>query len=146
MHTRELTALMNEDLALTYRAMVQTIRNLSGAPAADYHHVQLERITYLERQVAHAAELGRQVQFLGGTPSTLVPPVHVSPQTRDALNEELALETLRLTRFRRRIREARLAGVPHVAAAVEQILVETQRQVQLLQATLEASNEIHKPH
>ena len=124
--------LLNEDLALAFRSLVQTLSNLGGARDDEYASIRKERIEYLDQQLQHALTLVRQVQALGGMPTTHVPPVHASSSAESAITEELALEHLRLIRYRKRIEEARALGITDTADALEKLAADTQQQVDKL--------------
>lgn len=127
---------LNEDLALAFRALVQTLSNLGAGQEDDFSRIRRLRIDHLHQQLHHTLILVRQVQALGGVPTTQVPPVHASDNAEHAITEELALEHLRLVRYRTRIRQARELGMGEAAAALEPLASDAQRQVDTLAAFL----------
>jgi len=138
----ELIKLLNEDLALAFRSHVQTISNLTGADNDDtFEPTCRQRLDHLDRQLEHTMRLARQIDWLGGLPTTEVSPVHWTSDTRMALAEEMALESLQLNRLRNRASQAREIGETGVAEAIETIARDSESQLETLSEVLTTTPE-----
>ncbi len=91
---------------------------------------------HLGQELNHASVLAEQVAFLGGVPTTATAPVPGFVDSKQALQEDLALETDQLDRYRARVQQAAELGLPDVAEALRPLLTETQEQLRDLQTVL----------
>ena len=96
--------LLNEDLGTEFQSIVQYTNHIATITGAEYLAVLDELKVHLGQELTHAQVLAEQVSFLGGEPSTLVPPVERSQESRVALKADLRLETDQLERYRVRSR------------------------------------------
>src|SRR5690242_5872936 len=95
-----LIALLNEDLELEHRSIVQYINHIATVKGAEFQSTLDELQTHVGQEVQHALALARQIDFLGGTPSTAVAPVPPpKADARGALGDDLVLEEAQLERY-----------------------------------------------
>ena len=90
----------------------------------------------LAQELQHATTLAGQVSFLGGTPTTEVPPVARHDDSESALRADLDLETRQLERYRERVQQATDMGLVDVAEALRPLLTQTQEHVRDLRPLL----------
>jgi bacterioferritin len=136
MDTNELIKLLNADLETEFQSIVQFTQHIATISGAEYTSTVDELRTHLTQELTHATTLAEQVSFLGGEPSTHVPPVVDSADTHDALEADLKLETEQLEHYRDRVQQANDLGLADVAEALRPLLTQTQEHVRDLTAAL----------
>ena len=119
--------LLNEDLELEYQSIVQYTHHIATVKGAEYQSTLDELGVHLRQELDHALTLARQIDFLGGIPSTRVPSIPGQKEAVAALpRADLDLETTQLERYRERVAQAEAIGLPDVAAALGPLLEQTQ--------------------
>jgi bacterioferritin len=136
MDQAKLVELLNEDLELEYRSIIQYTQHIASVKGAQYQSTLDELGTHLRQELDHAVTLARQIDFLGGVPSTRVPDVPRAVDARAALQDDLNLETDQLQRYRERVEQAHEAALPDVAEALAPLLEQTQEHARDLRAAL----------
>lgn len=129
--------LLNEDLGLEFRSIVQYVQHIASVKGPEYQQTLQELRGHLDHELNHALILAGQIDFLGGTPSTDVPGVNPQSDAKAALQDDLELEQRQLDRYRERVEQAAELGLPDVAEALGPLLQQTQDHVQELRAALE---------
>jgi bacterioferritin len=127
---------LNRDLETEFQSIVQYVQHTATVTGAEYMNIVDELRVHLDQELAHARLLAEQVSFLGGTPSTQVPAIASTDDSRDALLQDLALEERQLDRYRQRVQQATEMGLVDVAEALRPLLSQTQEHVRDLQAAL----------
>ena len=128
--------LLQEDLELEYRSIVQYVTHIATVKGAQYQSTLDELGIHVKQELDHAITLARQIDFLGGAPTTSVPDV---PETKDAvgaLSADLDLETGQLVRYRERVAQAEDMGLADVAEVLAPLLAQTQEHARDLRAAL----------
>ena len=131
-------AKLNEDLASEFRSIIQYVQHISSIKGAKYQQVVTEMRKHLAQELEHAMILAGQIDFLGGVAQTEVPPIRTELRPEAALGQDLSLEERQLERYRERIDEAHLLGLPDVAEALVPLLSETQNHVRDLRGVLDS--------
>lgn len=129
MDKHELIESLNTDLGTEYQSIIQYIQHTATIKGAEYRSIVEELEKHLGQEVEHAQTLANQIDFLGGTPTVMVPPVPDSPDGASALRADLELEERQLDRYRQRVQEATELGLPDVAEALRPLLEQTQDHV-----------------
>jgi bacterioferritin len=132
----KLIASLNEDLELEYRSIVQYVLHIATLKGAEYQSTLDELSVHVRQELDHALVLARQIDFLGGSPSTAVPTVPPEADARTALRQDLQLEEGQLERYRERVEQATEAGLPDVAESLAPLLQQTQEHVRDLRSAL----------
>jgi bacterioferritin len=132
----KLIALLNEDLELEFRSIVQYVNHIATVKGAEYQSTLDELGVHVNQEVQHALALARQIDFLGGVPSTAVATVPPAADSRGALAADLELETAQLERYRERVAQAEELGLPDVAEVLAPLLQQTQEHARDLLAAL----------
>ena len=130
--TNDLVKLMNEDLESEFQSIVQFVQHIATISGAEYTSTVDELKIHLTQELQHAIALAEQVEFLGGEPSTHVPAVEVTTDSRAALEADLELETHQLEHYRERVQQATDLGLADVAEAIRPLLTQTQEHVRAL--------------
>ncbi len=128
--------LLNEDLELEYRSIVQYIQHVATVKGAEYQAVLGEIETHIGQEVEHALALSRQIDFLGAVPTVHVPAFEAVTDADAALRQDLALEEAQLDRYRERFSQAEDLGLPDVAETLSPLLEQTQDHVRDLRSAL----------
>ncbi len=124
---------LNEDLGTEYQLIVQYIQHIATIKGAEYHAITEELAGHLTQELDHAKILAQQIDFLGGTPTVIVPDIPDAPDGAAALKADMELEQRQLDRYRKRVSEANALGLPDVAEALRPLLQHTQDHVRELQ-------------
>ena len=132
----EFIELLNEDLATEFQSIVQYTQHIAVATGAEYTSTVDELRVHVGQELQHATTLAEQISFLGGMPTTGVPAIATSGDTREALEADLQLETLQLDRYRQRVQQAADLGLADVAEALRPLLTDTQEHVRDLSNAL----------
>jgi bacterioferritin len=134
--TERFVELLNEDLQTEFQSIVQYTNHIATITGAEFLSVIGELRAHLTQELAHTQILAEQVSFLGGTPTTTVPPVERAADGRAALAADLRLESDQLERYRERFAQANDLGMADVAEALRPLLDQTQEHVRDLQTAL----------
>jgi bacterioferritin len=132
----DLVKLLNQDLEMEFQSIVQYVQHVATISGAEYASTVDELKIHLTQELAHATALAEQISFLGGEPSTHVPDITTAPDSRSALEADLALETQQLEHYRERVQQANEVGLADVAEALRPLLTETQEHVRDLSTAL----------
>jgi bacterioferritin len=133
----ELVDALNDDLSTEFRSIVQYVQHIATIKGAEYLSTIAELEAHVAQELRHALVLAEQVEFLGGVPTTVVPEVPPSADSRQALMLDLELERSQLQRYRTRTEQAVDLGLPDVAEALRPLLEQTQEHVRDLQTVLD---------
>jgi bacterioferritin len=133
----ELVDALNDDLSTEFRSIVQYVQHIATIKGAEYLSTIAELEAHVAQELRHALVLAEQVEFLGGVPTTVVPEVPPSADSREALMLDLELERSQLQRYRTRTEQAVDLGLPDVAEALRPLLEQTQEHVRDLQTVLD---------
>jgi bacterioferritin len=133
----EFVAALNDDLSTEFRSIVQYVQHIATIKGAEYLSTITELEAHVAQELRHALVLAEQVEFLGGVPTTVVPAVPSSADSREALTLDLELERSQLQRYRDRTEQAVDMGLPDVAEALRPLLEQTQEHVRDLQTVLD---------
>ena len=136
MDNDDLIKLLNQDLEMEVQSIVQYVQHVATISGAEYASTVDELKIHLTQELAHATALAEQISFLGGEPSTHVPDITTAPDSRSALEADLALETQQLEHYRERVQQANEVGLADVAEALRPLLTETQEHVRDLSTAL----------
>ena len=136
MDNEDLIKLLNQDLEMEFQSIVQYVQHVATISGAEYASTVDELKIHLTQELAHAPALAEQISFLGGEPSTHVPEITTAPDSRAALEADLALETQQLEHYRERVQQANEVGLADVAEALRPLLTETQEHVRDLSTAL----------
>ncbi len=125
--TREnLIALLNEDLAREYQAIISYVVYSQVIKGAQYMNIAAELEKHAGEELSHALTLARQIDYLGGMPLTVPKPVKTSPKAEDMLRFDLDNENETIQHYRQRVRQCEELGEYAMAEHIRDILVEEQ--------------------
>ena len=120
----ELLAGLNEDLAAEYQAVIM-YRSYAALVSGPYRQ---ELRGFFEGEIpdelGHAAILADKIVALGGTPTVDVPPVPITSDVRQMLENTLQAEIDTIARFTKRIDQAEKAGELGLKLQLENLVVD----------------------
>lgn len=125
--TREdLVALLNEDLAREYQAVISYVIYSQVLKGPQYMNIAAELEVHAAEELAHALILAGQIDYLGGMPVTTPKPVRTSAKAEDMLRFDLEAETETIHHYRQRVRQCEALGEYAMAEHIRDILVQEQ--------------------
>lgn len=125
--TREdLIALLNEDLAGEYQAIISYVVYSQVIKGPQYMNIAAELERHAAEELAHALIIAGQIDYLGGMPLTVPKPVKTSDKAEDMLRFDLKNENDTIARYRQRVRQCEALGEYAVAEHIRGILVQEQ--------------------
>lgn len=102
----KLIELLNKDLELEYSAAIQYINHTAVMTGAAYGDIIKELKIHANEEIQHAMILADQIDYLGGSPSVKVGPVHVSEENEQMLGQDLDGEEDAIKRYKVRVEQA----------------------------------------
>jgi bacterioferritin len=136
MDREKLVELLNGDLELEFRSIVQYTQHSATVKGVEFQPMADKIRPHLRQELEHATVLAEQIDFLGGEPTTRVPEVPNQTEPRRALSLDLELEERQLAAYRERFEQAEEMGLPDVAEALRPLLEQTQDHVRDLRGAL----------
>ena len=125
--TREqLIALLNEDLAREYQAIIAYITYSQVIKGAEYMSIAGELEKHAGEELSHAIIIAKQIDYLGGTPTVSPKPVKSSEVARDMLRFDLQNETDTILQYRARVKHCEALGEYAMAEHIREILKQEQ--------------------
>lgn len=125
--TREqLIDLLNEDLAREYQAIIAYVVYSQVIKGAQYMSIAQELEKHAEEELAHALTIAKQIDYLGGEPSTKPKPVKTSDKAEDMLRFDLENETVTVRNYRERVQQCESLAEYAMAEDIREILVQEQ--------------------
>ena len=132
-----LIAELNRDLAKEFSALVQYVQHAAVITGPQYDSISAELAIHSNEEHAHAISLSNQIDFLGGIPAVDVADIHISPDSRIMLEQDLAGELDAIARYRERIGQAEMLQEYGLRRALEDILIVEEEHARDLQSALE---------
>ena len=117
---------LNEDLAREYQAIIAYVVYSQVLKGAEYMAIAGELELHAGEELQHALKIARQIDYLGGMPTTVPKPVKTSEEARAMLRFDLENETETIANYRQRVRQAEALEEYALAEELRQILVQEQ--------------------
>jgi bacterioferritin len=125
--TRErLIALLNEDLAREYQAIISYVIYSQVLKGAEYMNIAGELEKHATEELSHALIVSNQIDYLGGMPVTQPKPVRTSEKAKEMLQFDLENETETIRQYRQRIHQCEELEEYAVAEHIREILLDEQ--------------------
>ncbi|WP_108179608.1 ferritin-like domain-containing protein [Phreatobacter oligotrophus] len=125
--TREkLAALLNEDLAREYQAIIAYVVYSQVLKGAEYMSIADQLQKHAAEELRHALTISRQIDYLGATPTTIPKPIEVSDSAEKILRADLQNEIDTIKNYRERIRQCETLGEFAIAEHIREILLDEQ--------------------
>src|SRR6185369_4650523 len=122
----DLVALLNEDLAREYQAVISYVIYSQVLKGPQYMYIAAELEKHAAEELSHALILAGQIDYLGGMPIATPKPVKTSAEAEDMLRFDLEAETETIHHYRQRVRQCEALGEYALAEHIRGILVQEQ--------------------
>jgi bacterioferritin len=143
---KDLIALLNEDLAREYQAIIAYVVYSQTLKGPQYMNIADELTLHANQELQHALTIAKQIDYLGGMPTVTPKPVKTSEKAEDMLRFDLANENETIRHYRERVRQCEDLGEFALAEQLRAILVnEQEHQIDLATALGENVPDVSKP-
>lgn len=145
--TRErLIALLNEDLAREYQAIAAYVTYSQVLKGAEYMAIARELEVHAGEELQHALTIAKQIDYLGGTPTTEALPVKMADDPKALLRFDLENENATVAAYRDRVRQCEALGEYALSEEIREILrQEQEHQIDLATALGEEVPDVSAP-
>lgn len=123
---KEMIALLNEDLAREYQAIIAYVNYSQVLKGAEYMDIARELEKHAGEELSHALKISKQIDYLGGEPTVTPKPVKTSDKPEDMLRFDLENERVTVINYRTRIRQADAMGEFAMSEVLRSIIVQEQ--------------------
>ncbi|HLJ83807.1 MAG TPA: ferritin-like domain-containing protein [Candidatus Eremiobacteraceae bacterium] len=123
---KRLAALLNEDLAREYQAIIAYVVYSQVLKGAEYMSIAAQLEEHAKQELNHALIISRQIDYLGEMPTVTPKPVKSSAKAREMLRFDLENETETIRNYRDRVRQCEELGEFAMAEQIREILVNEQ--------------------
>ena len=117
---------LNEDLPREYKAIIQYVVFSSTLKGAEYGDIAEQLKEHASQELAHALEVARQIDYLGGDPTVKSKEVEYSDDSKTMLEIDLRAEQETIKNYRDRIRQAESSGEFALSEALRDIIRQEQ--------------------
>ena len=117
---------LNEDLAREYKAIIQYVVFSSTLKGAEYGEIAQQLKEHASQELAHALEVAKQIDYLGGDPTMESKDAEYSQDSKTMLEIDLRSEQDTIKNYRERIRQAERAGEFALSETLRGIIVQEQ--------------------
>ena len=125
--TREqLIEKLNEDLAREYQAIIAYTVYSQVLKGAEYMAIAAELEVHAGQELQHALTIAKQIDYLGGMPTTKSLPVKQSDDAREMLRADLDNETETIRAYRERVVQCESLHEYAIAEDIREILRQEQ--------------------
>jgi bacterioferritin len=122
----KMIALLNEDLAREYQAVIAYTVYSQTMKGAAYTDIARELEKHAGEELEHAIAIAKQIDYFGGTPVTTPRPVKMSDKATDMLRFDLENERVTIIGYRQRIRQADAMGEYALSEVLRKIIAQEQ--------------------
>jgi bacterioferritin len=122
----ELVNRLNDDLAREYQAIIAYVVYSQTIKGAAFGNIADELEKHAAEELDHAIQIARQIDYLGGTPTTVPKPVKLSEKSEDMLRFDLENERETIKNYRERIQQAEQLGEYAISESLREIIVQEQ--------------------
>ena len=121
-----LAALLNEDLAREYQAIIAYTVYSQVLKGAQYMNIADQLELHAKQELDHALTIARQIDYLGVQPTVTPKPVRTSGDAKEMLRFDLENEGETIRNYRERVRQCEELGEFAMAEQIRTILVAEQ--------------------
>src|SRR6476619_4039511 len=101
----DLEALLNEDLAREYQAVIAYVVYSQVLKGPQYMNIAKELEKHAGEELSHALKISKHIDYLGGMPAATAKPVKLSEKAEEMLRADLQNESDTIRGYRDRVRE-----------------------------------------
>jgi bacterioferritin len=145
--TREkLAALLNEDLAREYQAIISYVVYSQVLKGPEYMSIADQLQQHAAEELKHALTISRQIDYLGAMPTVQPKAARVSDKAKEMLRFDLENEADTIRNYRERVRQCEAMGEFAIAEHIREILLDEQDHlIDLATALGEDAPDLSKP-
>jgi bacterioferritin len=122
----EMVRLLNEDLAREYQAIIAYTVYSQTMKGAEYMDIARELEKHAGEELAHAINIAKQIDYLGGRPVSVPKPVKTPDDAEEMLRADLENERETVAQYRQRIRQADALGEFALGEILREIIAQEQ--------------------
>lgn len=122
----QMIELLNEDLSREYQAVIAYTVYSQVLKGAAYMDIARELERHAGEELSHALKIAKQIDYLGGVPTTVPLPVKMSTKPEELLRFDLENEQETVANYRERIGQAEALGEYGLSEVIRQIIVQEQ--------------------
>ena len=122
----KLAEFLNDDLAREYQAIIAYTVYSQVLKGAAYMDIARELEKHAGEELAHAIQIAKQIDYLGGTPAVVPKPVKLSDKPVELLQFDLENERETVAHYRLRIRQAEALGEFALSETLRKIIAQEQ--------------------
>ena len=123
---KKLIALLNEDLSREFQAVIGYVVYSQTLKGAQYMAIAKELEVHAGQELQHALTIAKQIDYLGGTPTTVAQEVKMSAKAEAMLQFDLDNEGETVLNYRERVVQCEALGEYAIAEEIREILREEQ--------------------
>lgn len=123
---KQMVKLLNEDLAREYQAIIAYTVYSQVIRGAAYTDIARELEKHAGEELSHAIMIAKQIDYLGGEPTTVPAKVKMSDKAVDLLRFDLKNEKDTIGHYRQRILQAEAMGEYALSEVLRKIIVQEQ--------------------
>lgn len=132
---KTLIALLNEDLSREFQAVIAYVVYSQTLKGAQYMAIAKELEAHAGQELQHALTIAKQIDYLGGTPTTVPCEVKMSTEAQAMLQFDLDAEGETILNYRERIGQCEALGEYAIAEEIRAIVrIEQEHQIDLATA------------
>src|SRR5262250_3263210 len=117
---------LNEDLAREYQAIIAYVVYSQTLKGAAYMAIAQELEKHAGEELAHALTIAKQIDYLGGMPTTKALPVTETDDAREMLRADLENENATIRAYRERVMQCEALQEYAIAEDLREILRQEQ--------------------
>jgi len=126
---------LNEDLAREYQAIIAYVVYSQVLKGAEYMAIAKELEVHAGEELQHALTIAKQIDYLGGSPTTKALPVKETDDAREMLRADLENENATIRGYRERVVQCEALQEYALAEEIREILrQEQEHQIDLAMA------------
>jgi bacterioferritin len=122
----QLVELLNEDLSREYQAIIAYTVYSQIIKGAAYMEIAAELEKHAAEELDHALKISKQIDYLGGVPTTVPKSVKTSLDPKEMLRFDLDNERRTVAHYRERILQAEALGEFALSEVLREIIVQEQ--------------------
>lgn len=123
---QKLIELLNGDLSREYQAIIAYVIYSQTLKGAAYMSIAQELEVHAGEELKHALIISKQIDYLGGTPTSEPEAVRVSDEAEEMLRFDLDNENATIRNYRERVRQCEALGEFAMAEDLREILRDEQ--------------------
>ena len=127
---KEMIKLLNEDLAREFQAVIAYVVYSQTMKGAAYTDISHELKKHASEELEHALLIAKQIDYFGGTPTTVPAKVKMSDKAPDMLRFDLKNEEVTIQNYRQRILQAEAMGEYALSEVLRKIIAQEQEHLQ----------------